>query len=343
MQSPPALDGLWAVLSIFSLPSAQRGSASHSRINQTRTRYVTSFCLWPHLPIPLQPKVSHRELNADLRPGANTEDNAPPPPPKSITPGGPGSSWRMMRLRRVYETAEEEDRPVEEVALERFGTMQAFEEAKEERRILDEREGKRSAQKATKGKDREVPGEKRFMFTDINASGASSRSSTFRRPATANDSKSTTPSPAPGPAKPPTGRFDSLRLPSQRASPLTQSHTPIPSVMTPSVAAVSTTRGMSPSSLNKLQAQVLRAKLMNAPNAAQLEEEYEEQLRKARGEPGQPIVRTIVEVLPTLDVQGRLYDIGHGKDDAAPLPGNRKKKEKVSSRFLPAFDHADPI
>lgn len=48
MQSPPALDGLWAVLSTFSLPSAQRGSASHSQINQTQTRYVTSFCLWPH-------------------------------------------------------------------------------------------------------------------------------------------------------------------------------------------------------------------------------------------------------------------------------------------------------
>jgi cellobiose-specific phosphotransferase system component IIB len=34
-----------------------------------------------------------------------------------------------MRLRRVYETVEEENRPVEEVALERFGTMQGFEVA----------------------------------------------------------------------------------------------------------------------------------------------------------------------------------------------------------------------
>ncbi|KAF8133995.1 CwfJ C-terminus 1-domain-containing protein-like protein [Boletus edulis] len=283
---------------------------------------------------PDKPKVSDRELNIDLRQGGSTEEASAPPPPKS-TPGGPGSSWRMMRLRRVYETAEEDNRPVEEVALERFVTMQAFEEAKEERRILDERESRRSAQRSTnhKGKDRDPAGEKRFMFTDMSASGASSRGSSFRRPTTADNSARTSPSPAAGSVKPATDRrFDSLRLPSQAASPLAQSHTPIPSVMTPSVAAVSTTRAMSPSSLNKLQAQVLRAKLMNAPNAAQLEEGYDEEIRKAHGEPGQPIVRTKVEVLPTLDARGRLYDVGHGKDDAAPLSGNRKKKEKFETR-----------
>lgn len=280
----------------------------------------------------LQPKVSDRELNVNLREGSSTDARTL----ISITPGGPGSSWRMMRLRRVYETAEEENRPVEEVGLERFGTMQAFEEAKEERRILDEREGRRSARRTTdhKGKDRETAGEKRFTFTDIGVSGASSRSSTFRRPTTADDSAPTTPSPAAESANPRANRrLDSLRLPSQAASPLAQSHTPIPSVMTPSVAAASTTRAISPSSLNRLQAQVLRAKLMNAPNATELEEEYEEQLRQAHGEPGQPIVRTRVEVLPTLDARGRLYDVGHGEDDAGPLPGNRKKREKVIFLF----------
>lgn len=279
--------------------------------------------------------MSERELNVELREGSSADTSAPPPPLKSITPGGPGSSWRMMRLRRVYEAAEEENLSVEEVALERFGTMQAFEEAKEERRILDEREGKRSAKKTTqRGRDRETPSEKRFMFTDIGASGASSRSSSFRRPTTAGDSIRTTPSPAAGVAKPVADRrLDALRLPSQAASPLVQSHTPIPSVMTPPVATVSNTQEMSLSSLNKLQAQVLRAKLMNAPNAAQLEEEYEEEVRKAHGEPGEPIVRTKVEVLPTLDGHGRLYDVGHGKDDAQPLPGNRKKKEKVTFSF----------
>ncbi|KAF9226324.1 hypothetical protein BS17DRAFT_794490 [Gyrodon lividus] len=287
---------------------------------------------------PDKPKISSQELNTGLREGREMDHNAPPPPPKSITPGGPGSSWRMMRLRRVYETVEEENRPVEEVALERFGTLQAFEEAKAERRILDEREGRHGGsghQKrvSQKGKGRDTEGEKRFMFTDIGASGASSRSSSFRRPGVASNSGPATPSPISASNKPPADRrLDSLRLPSQAASPLAQSHTPIPSVMTPPVAAVSTRRAMSPSSLNKLQAKVLRAKLMSAPNAAELEREYEEEARKAHGKPGESIVRTRVEVLPTMDAHGRLYDVGHGKDDAGPLSGNRKKKEKFETR-----------
>ncbi|KAH7890545.1 CwfJ C-terminus 1-domain-containing protein-like protein [Phlebopus sp. FC_14] len=284
----------------------------------------------PDKPDADKPKVSSRELNVDLLEGRQVDHDAPPPPPKSITPGGPGSSWRMMRLRRVYETAEEEKRSIEEVALERFGTLQAFEEAKEERRILDEREGRRQRPSREKGKNREPAGDKqRFMFTDIGGSGVSSRSS-FRRPGTADDSTPSTPSPTTNP--PANRRLDSLRSASQAASPLAHSHTPIPSVMTPPVAAVSTRRAMSPSSLNKLQARVLRARLMNDPSAEELEREYQEELRKAHGEPGEPVVRTKVEVLPTLDVRGRLYDVGHGKDDAAPLPGNRKKKEKFETR-----------
>lgn len=286
----------------------------------------------------IQPKVSSRELNPEfLAARQPDQDAAPSPPaPKSITPGGPGSSWRMMRLRRVYETAEEENRTIEEIAIERFGTLHAFEEAKEERRILDEREGRRGAQKSAgqkgKGKARDADGEKHLIFNDIGTSGASSGSSTFRRPGTANDSAPGTPSP-PSQNPPAKRRFDTLRLPSQAASPLQQSHTPIPTVMAPSVAMASTDRPISPSSLNKLQAKVLRARLMNAPNAEQLEQEYEEALRRANGEPGEPITRTKVEVLPTLDARGRLYDVGHGKSDEL-FPGNRKKKDKVMYLLL---------
>ena len=38
---------------------------------------------------------------------------------------------------------------------------------------------------------------------------------------------------------------------------------------------------------------------------------------------------TRVELLPTLDVRGHLYDTGQGKDNDMTLPGNRKKNEKV--------------
>ena len=61
-----------------------------------------------------------------------------------------------------------------------------------------------------------------------------------------------------------------------------------------------------------------------------LEKEYEEASRVANGlvEKG---VRKKVEVLPTLDGRGRLYDVGKevGQEEDNAGPGNRKKKEKV--------------
>ena len=62
--------------------------------------------------------------------------------------------------------------------------------------------------------------------------------------------------------------------------------------MTPPVASATTCCGISPSSLNRLEAKVLCAKLMNAPEL----EEYEAELRRAKDEEGG--VRMRVEVLP---------------------------------------------
>ncbi|KAI0279233.1 CwfJ C-terminus 1-domain-containing protein-like protein [Russula aff. rugulosa BPL654] len=270
----------------------------------------------PDLPNPDKLHVKGKALN----------EYSEPQGPKPITPGGPGSQWRMMRLRRVYETAEEENRSVNEVAAERFGSLEAFEQAKEERRILDGREGKRveRGRELTKGKRRggsDYPkvGEKGFMFNDLGGSGASAPS---------------TPSPQTGASSAARPRFDSLRLPSQTGTPGEHARTPIPTVMTPQLQPGGK-RALSPTSLNRLQAKVLRAKLTSGPDAEKLEKEYEEEMRRANGiskdEHGVQ-TRTRVEVLPTLDARGRLYDVGHGKDDGNVLPGNRKKKEKVETR-----------
>lgn len=291
-----------------------------------------------------KPPISSRELNQDLKEGRPINFDEPPaPPPPSSTPGGPGSQWRMMRLRRVYEAAEEEGLPVEEVGADRFGSLQAFEEAREERRILDEREGRHGDRDRDRGRGTDTPshfskdGEKRLMFTDVGRSGGSSRSSSFRRPGGMPESNPSTPSPPSGMIRGLANkRLDSLRLPSQAGSPLAQSHTPIPSVMTPSASSSSISRALSPSSLNKLQAKVLRAKLMGMPDAEKLEKEYEVEARKVHGtEEGG--VRTKVEVLPTLDARGRMYDVGHGKDDGQTQAGNRKKKEKVRSHNISHF------
>ena len=163
----------------------------------------------------------------------------------------------MMKLRRVYETAEEEGRPVEEVALDRFGSLDAFEEAKEERRILDEREGRRADRGRDKGKGRDRDrdqdrdrdrgrgggggGERRMMFTDMSTpSGGTSRSSSFRRPDLDRS----------GPPTPGLGRPERSRLGQATGTPLAQAHTPvIPSAMTPALrGAGPAKRALSPSS-----------------------------------------------------------------------------------------------
>lgn len=72
---------------------------------------------------------------------------------------------------------------------------------------------------------------------------------------------------------------------------------------------------------------MLRAKLMGADDADELERQYEAASRGVGGSDGN--TRTKVEVLPTLDGHGRLYDVGHGgKEDDEVRPGNRKKKEE---------------
>ena len=158
------------------------------------------------------------------------------------------------------------------------------------------------------------------MFNDP-GSGASSRSQSFRRPAGSGPS-----TPSAGPSTLNRPKYDSMRISTSGQS--TSAHTPVPSVLTPQTLPSTSKRAMSPSSLNKLQAKVLRAKLMGAPDADALEREYDEEMAVANGDVREG-VRTRVEVLPTVDGQGRLYDVGQGKNDGEPLPGNRKKKEKV--------------
>lgn len=58
-------------------------------------------------PDPTKPVVDHRELNTQLKEG-RVLDDYDAPKEKKIQPGGPGSSWRMMKLKRLYEQAEEQ-------------------------------------------------------------------------------------------------------------------------------------------------------------------------------------------------------------------------------------------
>lgn len=270
----------------------------------------------------------------------------------------------MMKLKRLYEQAADQGKTVEEVALERYGSMEEFNEALEERRILDERDAKRKARRG--GSDtgyssssgmrtpdaRGGTPARRFIFNNSNAGDDLSRPSSrqgFRRPGEDRDGAHT-----PGG----TGRLDALRR-EGGSKPTGQfgtpaGATPIPSVFTPqtltrgtSGEAVPRSSGdgravMSIEQLNRLQAKVLRAKLMDDPDAEALEEQYDIERERfdASGEPSSAgALRTdekgnTVElaVLPTLDGSGRLYDVGLGKEDEDARQGKRRKKEpKVST------------
>ena len=55
-----------------------------------------------------QPKMSAREINrGELEP--ETQAKGPP------APGAPGSQWRMLKLKRTYQEAEDEGKPLEDV------------------------------------------------------------------------------------------------------------------------------------------------------------------------------------------------------------------------------------
>lgn len=278
--------------------------------------------------------------------------------------------------------------------MERYGNMDDFEEAIEERRVLDEKESRRSARRGGANPDGSnsrsnsnasgyaTPGSsapsRRYVFTtDEGASSRPSSRAGFRRPGEDGKFDDVPGSKRTGSPNPVGGA--NVSTPTARAKgtgkfDTPQSNTPIPSVLTPhhllrrnpmssqsipagDVAAPDPTASVPPltgGELNVLQAKVLKARLMDDPGADELEAEYEREAKRSRehaaagggdagggfwqGNPsglegqmgreaeGQGGNRTEVQVLPTLDIHGRLYDIGTsgGVDEPKILPGNRK-------------------
>ncbi|KAI8294517.1 Pre-mRNA-splicing factor cwf19 [Colletotrichum sp. SAR11_240] len=84
--------------------------------------------------------VHEREINKDFdEVNAASMDETPKERTINYTFGDNGSQWRMTKLKGVYSMAEESGRPVEEIALERFGSLQEFDDAREEKIEMDRR------------------------------------------------------------------------------------------------------------------------------------------------------------------------------------------------------------
>lgn len=178
--------------------------------------------------------IHERELNIQLsewdqRKGESSGEAIEAPTKREVryTFGDSGSQWRLTKLKGVYTTAEQTGRAVEEIAIERFGSLEEFDDAREEKIEMDRRkvygDGYLGKEKPT--------GE---LFRERQAS---------TRHHSPGDDRDLSPSPAPE-----QGVIieDMVR----QAAPVDQS------------------------TLNRLKANLIKAKLRKAPDVAKLEEEY---------------------------------------------------------------------
>lgn len=145
--------------------------------------------------------------------------------------GDEGSRWRMMKLKAVYTTAESDGRPVEDVALERFGSLQEFDIAREEQEEVDRR---KLYGNGYQGKEKPTG--------DLYMARLGKMKSTANTQAV------------------------------ERHSPTTQPTT------TPSVPA---DPRVDATALNRLRAKMLKAQLRGDPDAAKIEEEYNQAMAVA--------------------------------------------------------------
>ncbi|KAJ3121922.1 hypothetical protein HK098_003274 [Nowakowskiella sp. JEL0407] len=236
-----------------------------------------------------------RELNPDMNPSASQLTSTPTKPKYEY--GDNGSSWRMVKLRRVYETAEDEGKPVEEVALERYGSLEEFEDAKKEREFLDRKNGKRSSYVGDRNRsERDV--ESRY-----------SRGAKFRDPNEKRD-------------------YDDAGSKRVKQSERREKSR---TISIPTVGNVNTNvserdeKILSIDELNKLRAKALQASLMGKPEAKELEAEFEREQRRANSSgKGKSVI-----VLPQVDLQGRLQNVGTASDQHQTTRSKRKRGTEI--------------
>ncbi|KAF2638111.1 hypothetical protein P280DRAFT_500350 [Massarina eburnea CBS 473.64] len=171
----------------------------------------------------------HRTQETELREETPEEEAAGEFKQRDVayTFGDAGSHWRMTKLRGIYRIAKEQGRPVEDVAMDKYGDLRDFDEAREEEIEVDRRN--------TYGKEyvgKEKPSGELYQERRLEAA--------IHRPA---------------------------RQPAQEDELPQGEIVPDPE---PSTATVQ----LSQTELNRLKAQMMKAKMKGAANAAELEAQY---------------------------------------------------------------------
>jgi len=175
-------------------------------------------------------KIHRAELNhhlADLKNEQETVADEPAQREVNYTFGDAGAQWRMTKLKGIYRNAEESGRSVEEIAMEKYGDLRDFDEAREEEIELDRRK--------MYGKD---------YVGKVKPSGELYEERRL----------------AAGIHRPPRESHEADELPQGEVVPDPQ--------------PITNTVLLSQTELNRLKAQMMKAKMKKAPDAAQLEAEY---------------------------------------------------------------------
>ncbi|KAM3530315.1 hypothetical protein MY4038_004997 [Beauveria bassiana] len=217
--------------------------------------------------------ISVREINRGLSQQTAAAAEPSTEPKERVvdyTFGDSGSSWRMTKLRGVHTMAEETGRPVEDIAVERFGSLQEFDDAREEKQELDRA---KSYGKGYSMKEK------------------------------------------------PTGDFYKERLAKQKpSSPPPRQPSPSPP---PATAAATVVAPVDQTALNRLRAKLMKAKLRRAPNAAQLEEEYNRVAAGFAASASSAAQQSVV-----LDGQDSRLLAGHIRNEVKTVDNTRRGRER---------------
>lgn len=184
-------------------------------------------------------RVLHkRELNTQLNdtPVRDSASDEPREISVDYEFGDEGSAWRMTKLKAVLTTAERDGRSVKDVALERYGSLQEFDIAREEQEELDRRR--------LYGKGYSIK------------SGPTGSLYTERLAKEGKDDR----------------RGEKESQPGTAGLNAAEEQTNVGTVLDEARQAPAAT--MDQTALNRLRAQMMKAKLRRDPDAAKLEEEY---------------------------------------------------------------------
>ncbi|KAG0226617.1 hypothetical protein BGX31_007235 [Mortierella sp. GBA43] len=297
-------------------------------------------------PDPEKPHFSERELNLHYKSGLQP-DQYPATDKPSYTIGDAGSTWRMTKLKRVMETAAEEGVAPEVIGVERYGSLEKFNEALKERKELDRRASEKKDRRRDRGSDsrddrrsdrRDDRRDERR--DDRRREDSDRRSDDDRRDREDRPSKSGRrsefSSAASSPFQKPMDEQERLekelaRRVREKEREKEQRFTPIPSPFATHVSSPipnhSAEPAMTQDQLNKLKAKAIRAKMLGTPDADALEKEYEQAQKAIEEAASRPadVQKTVI-----VSTMGR----SSGSSSPAPLgPGNRKvpgKKKEVT-------------